>query len=789
MDYSFNDFRLGPLLPPSHFDGDEDQHKMFEQPKYPTHAGGAGRPLSRQAAGIYAPRLRSFGQFTTPHEVNRGGRVLYQMYYRTDVGSWAHKELLRTMSKEYELHKFNSLVHPQPMAQNHPCAHAGARQPDEQCIRLLDMINYPAIPDGLFNSVYSMSGEPTLPEATQPKVMTEVFKTAEIAQMIMVLLYPRKGDLDNLSRSCQFMMRVIHNTPARLDIAATSFKGLEDMKKAHGNIVMVSPFRKPYESTPSSIEGRRYEYGYPMHEGGVHSSVPFETSIANHVRLYKSLGAHRLNIEHLMLIACPLLDIGAVTMIVEGCPRLKVLGIHNCMLLNYGHAEELINIYARANARGRHGLLSLDFTPCYYPGPKHPAPERKFPREFGIVPEDEGRIDPINGIVANLVHIFQLCQDNGAEIAAAQVAERIARLAAEIQGIEYVEPEKAPLRLQDIHAETTAQFNRRRTKFQQRLKALIAQAQHLENQQVPRYKKELANAQEQLKVLDWAEHNTYGQNLKMVRSQRDRKRGEIEGLYSMLGISQIQLPEGETLATSWQERIQEYKASAVRLQRSGPRFILNEDTSRTQMFGQSGATADELAKAWGTSETPGWGDDATVGWNASASSDTDTPADPSTADVRPGSILPSPPTQESDTNQARPNYDAGHGDSAASSSGAKMTGAMATVTIHDHAADHERASDETVLLHYIVQHLLHLMPPHYQYIVKVDDPTTHGKLRPRVRAGYDGSMADEEVYLDYIMHRGSDIPPHIRHLKQEGRREALMGHIRYRFEHKKGMGS
>ncbi|KAI1258467.1 hypothetical protein F5Y18DRAFT_444554 [Xylariaceae sp. FL1019] len=411
--------------------GREDQANFYRQPLNPSVAGGSGKKQSF-FPGLKAPA--GFGELSSVcvrpsdnlkpqplygHIQGRRPQNLVQeglVFMRNNTGM-THEGLERADSDEYERAKFNPLRHASYHQYNNYDGHEMTKEEG----RMVEIAaHYPNIRSGILRAPYLLRpGQVAEAQVSQPNgAMITVFSISELAQAIYGKLVAHREALDHLSRTCQFHMNTINATFARCDATNCQFLGLDKMPASQASqqfsdMMIISPVRPFLQKARHFQKSTLNDFGYPCVAPMEPEPMSFDKTWKSHVQLLSMVAINGSILKHLMLHGLPWLEIQGVRRILEACPNLESVGVHQCFLLDFSQSckffQTIIQVNQTREAKGREQpLIDCDFGPFWFKGPEYTEDGLDHVGEYGVLPSVLHWLCPTQAVGATIMKVYSI---------------------------------------------------------------------------------------------------------------------------------------------------------------------------------------------------------------------------------------------------------------------------------------------------------------------------------------------------------------------------------------------
>ncbi|CAJ2500288.1 Uu.00g031410.m01.CDS01 [Anthostomella pinea] len=281
---------------------------------------------------------------------------------------------------------------------------------------MLEMDHYPDVRKCIMKGRFQLiPGRLNLAPAKQPTALTMVFGIPELFEKITAGLFTRSEDLNNLFRACQFAACTIRDFLTHVDMAHGDYLGMDravdhELPKVVTPHVVFGPIRDAAKPRNRSID-RHNEYRYPV----LSSALPWVREsevyrLGRHMTMVKSIWLCGSSLKSVMFTNCPYLDMKILPELLKSMPRLEALAIHSCPLMHLGTTADLMELVGGLNQlkKGEAVSIKLDHTPWFFKGPRPGVTELK--RTYGVLPQDEGKIEIKSAVAAYLVRIWRQCE-------------------------------------------------------------------------------------------------------------------------------------------------------------------------------------------------------------------------------------------------------------------------------------------------------------------------------------------------------------------------------------------
>ncbi|KAI4862790.1 hypothetical protein F4820DRAFT_459950 [Hypoxylon rubiginosum] len=411
-----------------------DHQAFFREPVGPRSTNTLRKVPEEPIDELVKEYTPTFGSLSPVYEKEVKNRTLRLTFFREDRGTIDHG-LGRNSEDEYECAKFNVLRHPHPKDDDNPNYSTDSSPVTGLNDAYLKLVNYPNIPGTVMSAPllprYGPLSEPTdrkdgqfrTVKAQQPSAFTRVLETTELCQKLMLEIGHRWGDLSNFTRTCQTVLFAMNKISTRVDLTKSNFLNLDktdaqiqaDRAQGHDTIsasavfLILSDIRGEYREAEVG-EGDPNRSGDPSCPRGTYDRPSATQRVVHTYLLLKSIHLRGTQMRFLHLHSVPNLDTAVLRRCLGGLPNLEVLGVHNCELLHFGTAREVLDLIIYHNKEPGFKRVRSDFSPYYYTG--LPRDHKGHKGEFGVVPSDHEMIETRRAIAAVLFTVVPMAIEN-----------------------------------------------------------------------------------------------------------------------------------------------------------------------------------------------------------------------------------------------------------------------------------------------------------------------------------------------------------------------------------------
>ncbi|KAI0158260.1 hypothetical protein GGR57DRAFT_510429 [Xylariaceae sp. FL1272] len=409
--------------------GGKDQSNYYKQPPNPSVASGSGKKQSF-FPGLKAPA--GFGELSSvcvrPYDNCKPlygaiqgrrpqGHVQEGFVFMRDNTGPAHEGLERSDSDDYERAKFNPIRH----ASYHQWHNYDGHKMTKEEGRMVEIAaHYPNIRSGILQAPFLLRPvQLAQAQVSQPNgAMVKVFSVSELAKVIYGHLVSHREALDHLSRTCQFHMNTINATFARCDATNCQFLGLDTMPASQAgqqfsDMMIVSPVRPLVQKARHFTKSTLNEVGYPCVAPMEPEPMSFTKGWKSHIQLMSMIAVNGSILKHLVLHGLPWLEIQGVRKILEACPNLESIGVHQCFLLDFSQSTKFfqtvtqVNQKREAEGRGK-PLIDCDFGPFWFKGPEFTEDGSDHMGEYGVLPSVLHWLCPTQAVGATIMKVYSI---------------------------------------------------------------------------------------------------------------------------------------------------------------------------------------------------------------------------------------------------------------------------------------------------------------------------------------------------------------------------------------------